>query len=198
MRHPNELAPHRAGVPSRGINGTMAILDNKLFLPENNAATYVDLTAPCANPTVNPNPAPCSSTTVDFLTTPAPVFVSGIGVDRTHHYVYISQSSGGANATIYRFDASTITAARPGGSAGKVYVTGGRVPAAGSPEATVYCALTCTRPADPSLTPGGLAGFPFAQGLYVDQTNSKLYVTEDVTAGARSGRGHGWEVAFVN
>ena len=104
---------------------------------------------------------------------------------------------GTANATIYRFDATTITAGNPNGTAGSVYVTAGKVPAAGSPEATVYCSLTCTRPADPSLTPGGSTGFPFAQGLYVDPTTSSLYVTEDVTAGARSGRGHAWEVAFV-
>ncbi|MGZ4720720.1 hypothetical protein, partial [Oryzihumus sp.] len=102
-----------------------------------------------------------------------------------------------ANATIYRFDASTITADRPGGSAGIVYVTSGRMPAASSPEATVYCSLTCTRPADPALTPGGSTGFPFAQGLFVDPASSKLFVTEDATAGARSGRGHAWEVPYV-
>ena len=33
-------------------------------------------------------------------------------------------------------------------------------------------------------------GFPFDQGLYVDPNNSKLFVTEDATAGTRSGRGH--------
>jgi len=149
-------------------------LGNRLYLPENNAATYVDITAACANPTVSPNPAPCSTTTVNFLNTPSPVFVAGIAVDQTHGYVYISESPGTANATIYRFDDSTITAANPGGSAGIVYVTQGRVPAAGTPDAIVYCSLTCTRPADPALTPGGTTGFPFAQGLYVDPNTSKL------------------------
>jgi hypothetical protein len=189
--------PQKAGVVGRGINGTMALLGNRLYLPENNAATYVDVTAPCANPTVNPNPAPCQTTTVNFLNTPAPVFVAGIAVDPTHGYVYISESPGTANATIYRFDDSTITNANPNGSAGIVYVTQGRVPAAGTPDATVYCSLTCTRPADPALTPGGTTGFPFAQGLYVDPNTSKLYVTEDASAGARSGRGHAWEVPFI-
>ena len=33
------------------------------------------------------------------------------------------------------------------------------MPAAGSPNATVWCALTCTRPFDPNLSPGGTAGF---------------------------------------
>jgi len=189
--------PQKVGVTGRGINGTMALLGSRLYLPENNAATYFDITAACANPTVSPNPAPCSTTTVNFLNTPAPVFVAGIATDPAHGYVYISESPGTANATIYRFDDSTITAANPGGSAGIVYVTQGRVPAAGTPDATVYCSLTCTRPADPALTPGGTTGFPFAQGLYVDPSTSKLYVTEDATAGARSGRGHAWEVPFI-
>ena len=181
----------------RGINGTMALLGNRLYLPENNAATYVDTTAPCANPTVNPNPAPCATTTVNFLTTTVPVFVAGIATDATHNFVYISSSPGTANAVIYRFDASTITAANPGGTPGLVYVTGGKVPAAGTPEATVYCTTTCTRPVDPALTPGGVTGSPFAQGLYVDPSSSALYVTEDATAGARSGRGHAWVVTFT-
>jgi hypothetical protein len=183
----------KVGAASRGINGTMAILDHKLFLPENNAATYVDLSAAaaCGSPT------PCSTTTVNFLNTPAAVFVAGIATDAKHGYVYISESPGAANATIYRFDESTITPTNPGGSAGIVYVKDGKVPAAGTPNATVYCSLTCTRPADPGLTPGGTTGFPFAQGLFVDPTSSDLFITEDVTAGARSARGHAWEVPFV-
>jgi len=181
----------------RGINGTMALLGNRLYLPENNAATFVDVTAPCANPVVNPNPAPCATTTVNFLTSTVPVFVAGIATDATHGLVYISASPGAANAVIYRFDASTITAANPGGTPAVVYVTGGKVPAAGTPEATVYCTTTCTRPVDPALTPGGVTGFPFAQGLYVDPNNSALFVTEDATAGARSGRGHAWVVPFT-
>ena len=101
--------PQKAGAVGRGINGTMALLGNHLFLPENNAATYVDVTAPCANPTVSPNPAPCATTEVHFLNTPAPVFVAGVAADPTHGYVYISESPGTANATVYRFDDSTIT-----------------------------------------------------------------------------------------
>lgn len=40
-------------------------------------------------------------------------------------------------------------------------------------------------------------GFPFDQGLYVDPNNSKLFVTEDATAGIRSGRGHVWVFPFT-
>jgi IPT/TIG domain len=187
----------KVGGASRGINGTMTMLGNLVFLPENNAATYFDVTASCANPTVNPNPAPCSTTALAFLQTPAPVFIAGMAADGVHNVVYISESPGTANATIYRIDASTITATNPGGATGTVYVTGGLMPASGSPAATVYCSLTCTRPADPALTPGSTAGFPFAQGVYVDPVTSALFVTEDVTAGARSGRGHVWSVPYI-
>jgi len=184
----------KVGGPSRGINGTMALLGTRLFLPENNAATYFDTSAPCAAPgTVTP----CATITVNFLSSPVPVFVAGVAADNVHSAVYISESPGTANATIYRFDATTITAANPNGSPGVVYVTGGTMPAAGSAEVTVYCSLTCTRPADPALAPGSTVGFPFAQGLYVDQASSRLYITEDVTAGARSGRGHVWVVPFI-
>jgi hypothetical protein len=184
----------RGGKPSKGINGTMAMLGTRVYLPENNAATYFDTAAACA---AKGTAAPCATVAVNFLNSTVPVFVAGVGVDAKHNAVYISQSPGTANATIYRFDDTTITAANPGGSAGVVYVTDGKVPAAGSPEATVYCSLTCTRPADPALVPGGTAGFPFAQGVYVDPTSSKVYITEDGTAGARSGRGHVWEVPFI-
>ena len=187
----------KVGAASRGINGTMTLLGNRLFLPENNAATYIDVTAPCANPAANPGIAPCASITLNFLTTPSAVFIAGVAADAQHNLLYISESPGTANATIYRFDVATITAANPNGTAGSVYVTAGAVPAAGSPDATVYCSLTCTRPGDPALTPGGTTGFPFAQGLYVDPSSSALFVTEDVTAGARGGRGHVWTVPFV-
>jgi hypothetical protein len=187
----------KAGGASRGINGTMTMLGNLVFLPENNAATYFDVTAACANPTVSPNPAPCATTALTFLQTPAPVFIAGMAADSVHNVVYISESPGTANATIFRIDATTITAANPGGATGIVYVTGGLMPAAGSAEATVYCSLTCTRPADPSLAPGATAGFPFAQGVYVDPVTSALFITEDVTAGARSGRGHIWSVPYI-
>jgi hypothetical protein len=184
----------KVGGPSKGINGTMALLGNRLFLPENNAATYVDLTAPCA---AKGTAAPCSSVKVNFISSTATVFVAGVAVDARHNVVYISESPGTANATIYRFDNATISAAVPNGTPGVVYVTEGGVPAAGTPEATVWCSITCTRPADPALTPGGSTGFPFAEGLFVDPTTSKLYLTEDVTAGARSGRGHVWEVPYI-
>ena len=177
----------------RGINGTMSLLGSKLFLPENNAATFFDTASPCAAVGTT---TPCSTTTVNFLPVPRAVFVSGIATDAAHRLVYISSSPGGATATIFRFDASTITAGLPGGSAGTTYVTSGDVPAAGSPEGVVRCSLSCTRTSDTSFT-GATTGFFFASGLYVDPASSALYITEDATAGARGGRGHAWEVTYT-
>ena len=76
-------------------------------------------------------------------------------------------------------------------------MTAGNVPAAGSPESTVWCSTTCTRPADTTLVPGGTVGFQFAQGLYVDPRSNDLFVTEDASAGARAGRGHAWRVPYI-
>lgn len=185
--------PQKPGAPGRGINGTMALLGSKVFLPENNAATYFDTASPCAAVGTT---APCATTALSFLPTPAAVFVSGIATDAKHGLVYISSSPGGARATVFRFDASTITADAPGGTPGSTYVTTAAVPAAGSPEAVVRCSLTCSRTSDPTFT-GATTGFFFASGLYVDPSSSALYITEDQTAGARSGRGHAWEVPYI-
>jgi hypothetical protein len=188
------LTQAKVGTAARGINGTMAMIGNLLFLPENNAATYVDVSQPCA---AVGTVTPCATISLNFLANPAPVFVAGIATDPARNLVYISSSPGGANATIFRFDASTITPANPGGNPGVIYVTQGHVPAANTPEATVWCTTTCTRPADSSLTPGGLTGFQFAQGLDVDPRDGSLLITEDASAGARAGRGHAWRVPFT-
>ncbi|MDQ1633061.1 MAG: hypothetical protein QOC80_3033, partial [Frankiaceae bacterium] len=181
----------------RGINGTMALLDGKLYLPENNAATYVDLTQPCA---AVGTATPCASTSINFINQlPAKVFVAGVAADPTNHVIYISESPGGANATIYRWNPASATPANPGGDLGQVYVTNGKAPSAaalGSP-ASVPCSTTCTRPADSTWTPGGPTQFAFAQGLFVDPNNGTLYITEDATAGARSARGNVWGVTYT-
>ena len=77
-----------------------------------------------------------------------------------------------------------------------VYATGGRLPSAGAPNATVYCSLTCTRPWDPTFTAGGTANWSFVFGLNVGPDHS-LIVTEDNTAGNRSGHGSMWQVPLV-
>jgi len=179
----------------RGINGTMSLLDGKLYLPENTAATYIDLTQPCA---AKGTLTPCLSQPINLLSPlAAKVFVAGVGTDQVHHQVYVSASAGGANATIYRWDPASITAANPGGGQGIVYVTGGKAPANLGVPARIECSTTCTRPAATTWTPGGPTSFNFAQGVYVNPNDSSVNITEDPSAGARAGRGNVWSVPFT-
>jgi hypothetical protein len=165
----------------RGANGTIGFIGNRLYISENRAASWFDIT------TCPPNAAtPCNT---NPLPMPSGIFVAGVATDPVNGFVYAADSPGGANANIWRYSLATNTTT--------LYLQGGVVPAAGSPNATVWCALTCTRPWDPNLTPGGNAGFAFAFGLYVDTTNGSLYITEDPTAGTRGGRGHAWVAPLV-
>jgi len=171
----------------RGANGSIGFIGNNLYISENRAAAWFDITA-C--PGV---PQGTQTTTNTCATTPVPlppgVFVAGVATDPARNMVYASDSPGGANATIWRFNAASGVTS--------VYLTGGQLPAAGAPEATVRCSLTCTRPWDPALIPGGTAGFVFAFGLWADPSNGALYITGDATAGARAGRGQAWVAPFV-
>ncbi len=165
----------------RGANGTIGFIGNKLYISENRAAAWFDITTcpPGAAIPCNTNPIPL----------PSGVFVAGVATDPVNGFVYAADSPGGANANIWRYNVAANTTA--------LYLQGGVVPSAGSPNATVWCALTCTRPFDPNLSPGGTAGFSFAFGLYVDTTNGSLYITEDPTAGNRGGRGRAWVAPLV-
>ena len=177
----------------RGANGTSGFIGNRLFISENRGTAYIDVTAAC---TLTNN---CATQKVALDAPAAGVFVAGTATDPANGYVYVSDSPGGANATIYRFNANTITAANPAGSPAPVFVTGGTLPAAGSPNATVFCSTTCQRPWDFGNHPvqGGPVGFSFAFGLAVGPTGD-LVITEDPSAGNRSGRGTMWTVPFVN
>lgn len=166
----------------RGINGTIAFLGADLYLPENNAATVVTNAAGCRASSTSPGG--CATVALP-VGTPGAFFASAIATDPARGVVYVSTSPGGANATIFRYN--------PASRVADIYASAGAVPAAGSPESVVYCSLTCTRPADPALTPGGTTGFHFASGLYVDPAGT-LYITDDPTAGARAMRGHVWAV----
>ncbi len=165
----------------RGANGTMGVLGNKIYVSENRAASWFDYTlCPQAGG------IPCATTPIPLATG---AFVAGVATDAVHQLVYISDSPGGANATIWRHNPATGTTS--------VFLTGGQLPAAGSPNATVWCATTCQRPWDATLVPGGIAGFAFAFGIYNDPVTGDLYITEDATAGARSARGAVFMAPFV-
>jgi hypothetical protein len=84
-------------------------------------------------------------------------------------------------------------------------VNGGNLPAPGTANGTVWCALGCQRPWDQGFHPtGGVApgapvpsSFSFAFGLAV-APNGDLIITEDPSAGARSARGTLWTVPFTS
>jgi hypothetical protein len=183
----------RAGTTGRGINGSMGMIGDDLYLPENLGFTVVHNISQCPT-VVQGTPQVCA-------TNPLPIgqfgfiFAAGVGTDPdVGHFrsaaglVYASISSGVATATIYQYDVATNTS--------RIFTTQGLMPAAGSAEASVYCTTTCTRPIDPANPPGGQANFRFAQGVWVGPDdafgNDTVYIAEDAFAGARGGRGHIW------
>jgi hypothetical protein len=191
---------------ARGANGTDGFIGNLLYIPGNRAAQFFDITqCPLAT-------GPCGMASV-----PAPngVFVAGVMTDPVHNFVYFTDSPGGASAGVYRYDAShdVYVAFAPGtyppdafgvvhcaacsfGSTAVNYVANGTLPAPGTPNGTVTCALTCVRPYDLANHPTTTAGFSFAFGLGIDPAGN-LAITEDPSAGARSGRGSMWIVPFL-
>jgi hypothetical protein len=182
----------RAGTLGKGINGSMGMIGDNLYLPENQGFTVVRNVSQC--PTVVQNVAQVCGTTPINIGTFGVIFGSAIGTDAdlTHStagLVYASISSGNAPATIYQYDVATNTS--------RVFATQGQMPAAGTAEATVWCTTTCTRPADPANPPGGFANFRFAQGLMVDASGN-VYMSEDAFAGSRGGRGHAWLAPFIS
>ena len=115
------------------------------------------------------------------------VFIAGVATDPVHNLVYAADSPGGSAATIWRWNPAT-SAVVPTST---VYLQGGTPP---NPGPTFACALTCTRPTDSLATS---TAFSFTFGLVVDPANGNLMITEDATAGNRSGRGRAWVSPFV-
>jgi hypothetical protein len=198
----------------RGANGTQGFIGNLLYISGNRAAQFFDITqCPLAG-------GPCGMASV-----PAPtgVFVAGTATDAPHNFVYLSNSGGGGPATIFRYDAShdVYVAFAPGtypadafgvvhcaactfGPTAQSYITGGVLPAPGTANGTVTCSLTCQRPWDQGNHPttgipagqGVPTSFAFVFGLGMDPSGN-LAITEDPSAGARSGRGTMWTVPFL-
>jgi len=205
---------------SRGANGTQGFIGNLLYISGNRATQFFDITAAC--PIANPNgtTTPCGMASV-----PAPtgVFIAGTMTDAPHKLVYLSSSPGAANASIMRYDASKDVYVRfaagsvapdafgvvtcPActvGSTALNFINGGILPAPGAGNGIVTCALTCQRPWDQGNHPtvgipagqGVPTNFSFAFGLGMDP-NGNLAITEDPSAGARSGRGTMWTVPYI-
>jgi len=161
----------------RGANGTIGFIGNKLYISENRAAAWFDITAPCATGVTG---IPCATAPIPL---PSGAFVAGVATDPVNGFVYASDSPGGASSTIWRYNVATNVTT--------LYLTGGTLPAAGSPEARVWVSQTATRAWDPALSPGQTGTFSFTFGLNVGPDGS-LYITEDPTAGNRMGHGAAW------
>jgi hypothetical protein len=181
-----QTTEQRAGTAGKGINGSMGMIGDDLYLPENQGFTVVKNASKCPAAGQVCGTVPLNIAQFGFI------FGSAIGVDPDPQHlrsqaglVYAAVSPGASPATVYQYDVATNTS--------RVFATRGQMPAAGSAEATVYCTTTCTRPIDPANPPGGQAAFKFAQGVMVDN-NGAVYMTEDAFAGARGGRGHAWVV----
>jgi len=177
----------RVGTVGKGINGSMGMIGDDLYLPENQGFTVVKNISSC------PKAGQVCGTTPLNIGQFGFIFGSAIGVDANLAHsaaglVYAAISPGAANGTLYQYDVATNTA--------RIYATQGIMPPANTAEATVYCTTTCTRPVDPANPPGGAANFRFAQGLMTDD-GGNVYLTEDAFAGARGGRGHAWVAPFI-
>ena len=166
----------------RGANGTIGFLGNKLYISENRAAAWFDITTSCA---LGVTGIPCTTVPIPL---PSGAFVAGVATDQVNGFVYASDSPGGANASIWRHNPATGVTS--------LFLQGGLAPAAGTPNAAVWCSQTCTRPWDSTWTPGGMGGFSFVFGIDVGP-NGDLFVTEDHTAGNRGGRGTAWVAPYI-
>ena len=175
----------------RGANGTVGFIGTKLYISENRAASWLDITQCTDNSATPCSTAPGSASTVAGKTGTVPlapgVFIAGVATDPVHNLVYAADSPGGSAATIWRWNPAT-SAVVPTST---VYLQGGTPP---NPGPTFACALTCTRPTDSLATS---TAFSFTFGLVVDPANGNLMITEDATAGNRSGRGRAWVSPFV-
>jgi hypothetical protein len=210
---------------TRGANGTQGFIGNYLYVSGNRASQFFDITVcPSVGNTTDPGGLtgiPCGMASV-----PAPVgvFIAGTITDAPHKRVYLSNSAGGGPAAIYRYDASSDVYVKfpagfyPPDAFGVVhctactfgptavpYIQGGNLPAPGTANGTVTVALTMQRPWDQTnhSTAGIAPGLPvpttfaFVFGLGMDPAGN-LAITEDPSAGARSGRGTMWIVPFLN
>lgn len=186
----------------RGINGTMSFLGNYLFLPENNAATFFDVTqCPIVTPATATSPAtvtPCQFTDpaakgggggvagpnnipdnrLPLAKAGLPVFVSGIATDASRNLVYAASSPGAANAIVFRFPVAAGA------------FTGTATPNCLAPLSQQLAGQTCTTPTGPATQPP-LATFYTSQGqlpLAVDPVTG-VTMTGGLGAAATAGAG---------
>lgn len=180
----------QTGQTGRGINGSMGLIGDDLYLPEDKGFTVVKDITDCPR-----SGAVCPSLALNIVSSTGEAFGGAVAVDPNPLHsaaglVYASDAEALTTGTIYQYDVATNTS--------RVYLTRGQMPAAGTAAATAYCSSTCTRPADPLDPPGAQVPFKSAIGMYVNpDSNGTLYVTEDPLAGKRGERGHLWTAPYV-
>jgi hypothetical protein len=185
-----ETTDQKNGAAGRGINGEMAMLGDSLYLPEDSGFTVVNNISTCGV-----NGSLCGTIPLNIgifgSITGTAVAVDPNPQHSTAGLVYASESPDSAAATIYQYDVASGTS--------RLYLSQGQMPPAGSAATTVYCSLTCTRPADPNYPPGALTTFRFAQGLFVNPytDDGTVYITDDPLGGTRTQRGHVWTAPFM-
>jgi hypothetical protein len=183
---PTTMAVDIVGITSdnRGINGSMGILGNDLYLPENKGASIIKNVTGCA--TAANNFVPCTALRMNLPYIP---FVLSAATDQQHGVVYFAVASGASNGTIYRFTPNT--------GATVVYATQGQLPAAvTTPGYVEDCTTMCQRKLDPGIPANGLVGFHFPLGMYVDSSGN-LLLGDDIMAGVRGFHGHVFSVPYA-
>jgi hypothetical protein len=180
---PMAVAVDVVGITSdgRGINGSLGILGDDLYLPENKGLTVIKGISACASaaPFV-----PCFAQPMNLPFVP---FALSVATDNAHGAVYVAVASGAANGTIYRLTPSTGALA--------VYASQGQLPTL-TPGYMEDCTTMCMRHVDPGYPASGLVGFHFPLGMFVDGTGN-LLLGDDIMAGSRGFHGHVWSIPYT-
>src|SRR5262249_28079087 len=105
---PSTMAVDVVGITSdnRGINGSLGMLGNDLYLPENKGASVIKNVTGCAVPATNF--VPCTAVQLRLPYVP---FALSVATDQKNGVVYVAVASGASNGTIYRLTPSTGTTA---------------------------------------------------------------------------------------
>jgi hypothetical protein len=168
---------------NRGINGSLGMLGNDLYLPENKGASVIKNVTGCAVPATNF--VPCTAVQLRLPYVP---FALSVATDQKNGVVYVAVASGASNGTIYRLTPSTGTTA--------AYATQGQLPTGLTPAYVEDCTTMCLRKLDPGIPANGLVGFHFPLGMYVDNSGN-LLLGDDIMAGVRGFHGHVWSVPYT-
>ena len=164
---------------NRGINGSIGLVGNDLYLPENRGLAVISNVTGCAS-------VPC---TAKRLNIPYVTFGQSVATDQNNGVVYVAVASGASNGTIYRYTPST--------GASVLYAAQGQLPTAATTAGYIEdCTQTCQRAVDAGMPANGVVGFHFPLGMFVDGSGN-LLLGDDILAGVRGFHGHVWSVPYA-